>query len=185
MDAARRTALMAGDSEAIAAWYRTEHPRVYRLALGFLATPEEAEDLAQDAMLKILDRIADCRPETYQSWATSLVNNLCRDRLRQARRRSRHEEAVATEVEAPGPRPLPAPDAGLQQQDTIGLLTRALGLLTPREREVFVLCDLEQQAHAAAASILGVTISTVRSLLSLARRRLRQHLDPELLGLKA
>jgi DNA-directed RNA polymerase specialized sigma24 family protein len=50
-------AIRAGDAEALARWYRAEHPAVWRLCLGFLAERAEADDAAQDAMLKLLDTL--------------------------------------------------------------------------------------------------------------------------------
>ena len=49
-------AVIRGDAEALDTWYRREHPQVFRLALGFLARWEEAEDLGQDAMLHLLEQ---------------------------------------------------------------------------------------------------------------------------------
>ena len=57
------------------------------------------------------------------------------------------------------------------------LLATSLGRLSEREREVFVLRDLDGATTEATAEALGITHGTVRSLLSLARRRLRGLLE--------
>lgn len=54
---ARVVAAMGGEPAAVDAWFRAEHPEVYRLCAGFLADATEAEDIAQDAMLKLLDNL--------------------------------------------------------------------------------------------------------------------------------
>ena len=64
----------------------------------------------------------------------------------------------------------------------LGLLRQALQELPLREREAFVLCELEGQTTTAAAQAMQVQGSSVRSLLSLARRRLRNLLGPHLVG---
>ena len=173
-------AARAGNPAAVDAWFRAEHPHVWRLCLGFLADPEEAEDLAQDAMLRLLDRLDRWDPERpYAPWRTALVLNLCRDRQRRlGTRRDAEDEAAEQGL----PARLPRPDAVAEQKELRGLLQRALAHLSPREREAFVLRDLEGVETAEVAAAMGVEAASVRSLLTLARRRLRgllgEHLAP-------
>jgi len=170
---ALRPALLAGDAAAIDAWYRAEHPTVWRLCLGVLADGTEADDLAQDAMLKLLDTLDrwDAR-RPWAAWRNTLVLNLCRDRLRRRAARAMHE-GVARDQALLLPRPLPSPDDAARAAEVRDALTRALLALTPREREAFVLVDLQGTAAAEAAVAMDVAEGTVRSLLTLARRRLR------------
>jgi DNA-directed RNA polymerase specialized sigma24 family protein len=60
------------------------------------------------------------------------------------------------------------------------LIDRCLGLLPPREREVFVLVDLEAVPATEAAAQLGIAASTLRAALAFARRRMRAALEPML-----
>jgi RNA polymerase sigma-70 factor (ECF subfamily) len=172
-------AVAAGDAAAIAAWYRREHPDVYRLALGLLADPVEAEDLAQDAMLHLIDRLDGCtRVTAYRAWRNKVLANMCRDRRRRRSTRLQHETRHAARIarrEAAA-----SSDTAAEQAEIRAQLTRALEQLTEREREVFVLRDLEQCSSQETAVALGIREGTVRSLLSLARRRLRQVLGPDL-----
>jgi RNA polymerase sigma-70 factor (ECF subfamily) len=70
-------------------------------------------------------------------------------------------------------RPLPSPEDAAQAAEVRAILMQALASLTPREREAFVAHDLDGASTAEAAELLGVTEASLRSLLSLARRRLR------------
>lgn len=168
---ARLPAVLAGEPDAIDAWYRWEHPRVHRLCFGFLADPAEADDLAQDAMLHLLDHLPRWdRRRPYAAWRNAVVLNRCRDRLRRLAARRRAEDGAAAERL---PARLPAPDAEAQRSEVRAILAEALGALSPREREAFVLRDLEGCATDAVAEAMGVAPSSVRSLLTLARRRLR------------
>jgi len=168
-------AVVRGEPDSLDAWYRREHPAVFRLCLGLLAQAAEAEDAAQDAMLKLVDRLASYDPtRSYSAWRNTVVLNLCRDRLRHLAVQRRVEERP--QPARPAPRPEDAAAAGEVRE----LLQRALSSLSPREREAFVLRDLEGRPTAEAALVLGVGESTVRSLLTLARRRLRQILGPAL-----
>ena len=167
----RLEAVRRGDATAIDGWYRSEHPQVYRLCLGFLADAHDADDLAQDAMLRLLDRLDAWNPHRpWRQWRNTVVLNLCRDRLRRAGAR-RRAEAEAALIAIPGA--LPAPHEQLEASELRAALADTLRHLSPREREAF-----EDTADVAAT--LGVTPATVRSLLTLARRRLRTLLGPQL-----
>lgn len=172
------------DPEAIDAWFRAQHPAVYRLCLGFLAHAAEAEDVAQDAMLSLLDKLPSWDPaRSYETWRDTLVLNRCRDRMRRLEARDRAlERAGEARAEVPM---AAAPDAHrlLEQAEVQRVMTESLAELSPREREVFVLRDLEGQSSAQAAELLSITPSSVRSLLTLARRRLRGILTQRLPGL--
>jgi RNA polymerase sigma-70 factor (ECF subfamily) len=165
-----------GEERAVDRWYRAELPVVYRLAFGFLADAAEAQDLAQDAMLHLMDRLVTTIPDRYPAWRSRVVLNLCRDRQRRLDVRRRKERAAEIAL----PQRLPRPDDSARQQEVRQVLREALGSLTPREREVFVLRDLEGASFAEVAAILGLAEGTARTFLSLARRRLRNLLGPRL-----
>lgn len=193
-------AVQDGRPEAIDRWFRAEHPPVWRLCVGFLADRAEADDVAQDAMLHLLDRLGSFDPERaasasgggYRAWRDTVVLNLCRDRLRRAAARKRAEEGAAEARLGDGlpgrlPDPgalaaadLTGPERAAQGAELRALLATSLGALTEREREAFCLVELEGRPARAAAEVLGVGESTVRSLLTLARRRLRGLLAPRL-----
>ena len=169
--------LRAGDPQAVDRWFRAEHPRVWRLCLGFLGAAEEAEDAAQEALLKLHDHIDAWDPERpYGPWRNALVLNVCRDRLRRREVRARAEEQAAAERELEAE---VSPSADLEQGELRDRITRALALLSEREREAFVLRELEGEATAGVALAMKISESSVRSLLTLARRRLREHLAGE------
>lgn len=178
--------VIAGEPDAIDRWFRRDHPAVWRLAFGLLGERAEADDLAQDAMLQLHDRLqAGEPPRDYRAWRDTLVLNLCRDRLR--RRNSR----LRAESNAGEPRALacaPASSAELEQFDAQTLLRRALDRLPERERAAFVLRELEGHATSHVAAVLEIGESSVRSLLTLARRRLREllgeRLDPRPIALR-
>lgn len=171
-------AVRAGAPEAVDAWFRAEHPEVYRLCFGLLAQASEAEDVAQEAMLHLLDHLSDWDPRRpYRPWRTTLVLNRCRDRLRRLEARSTAEQGARL---ARRETPLPDPHDELERGEVAELLATGLRSLSPREREAFVLRDLEGLETAEVARTLAISESSVRSLLTLARRRLRQLLGARL-----
>lgn len=165
-------ALRAGDEAVLGRWYTLEFPAVRRLCLGFLADSAEADDAAQEALLRLRRGLPGFDPSrAYGAWRNSLVANLCRDRLRQAERRRRREQGHAREEADPGPGLAPLENAEFEAD-----LCRALAALSPREREVFVMIDLEELEAAQAAEQLGIEASSLRAYLSLARAKLRERL---------
>jgi RNA polymerase sigma-70 factor (ECF subfamily) len=170
-----------GEAEAVDAWFRAEHAPVYRVCLGILGDADAAADVAQDAMLHLLDRLDRYDPERpWRAWRDAVVVRLCRDRLRRGAARARAERAGGMDALAARERAQAAPGAGLAAREMRDLVAEALRILSEREREAFVLRDLEELSTADVALAMGVGASTVRSLLTLARRRLREHLAPRL-----
>ena len=168
------SAALDGEPDALDAWYRADHPPVFRLCLGLLADAAEAEDVAQDAMLHLHDNLSAWdRARPYAAWRTTVVLNLCRDRTRRLASRRRAEDAAA---EHRLPARLPCPEDEACRAEVRSALEEALAGLSPREREAFVLRDLCGAPTAEAAAAMGVGESSVRSLVTLARRRLRERL---------
>jgi RNA polymerase sigma factor (sigma-70 family) len=175
-------AVQAGAPEAVDAWFRAEHPEVYRLCFGFLAHAAEAEDVAQETMCHLLDSLGTRDPaRPYRAWRTTVVLNRCRDRLRRVeRRRAAEAGAASARAESGSAGWLPDPADALQRSEVAATLALALRALPPREREAFVLRDLEGLDTPEAARALAITESSVRSLVALARRRLRELLGARL-----
>lgn len=166
--------VLARDPQALDLFYRREHPTVYRLCFGFLADPGAAEDVAHDALHRLIEALpAFDRSRPYTAWRNTLVLNLCRDLKRREEARSRAENRAAQSDLEFGARHRSDPVASAADAEIRSLLLDALRLLSEREREVFVLRDLEGQESSDVAASLGITEGTVRSLLCLARRRLR------------
>jgi RNA polymerase sigma-70 factor (ECF subfamily) len=169
---------LRGDADATARLFVREHPLVWRLCLGLLADRVESDDAAQDAMLQLLDQLRRWdRRRPWSTWRNTVVLNHCRDVLRRGASRRRAEEGAAEQTL---PALLPDPSVAAQQSEVRELVTASLRRLAPREREVFVLHDLEGGATSEVAAALAIAESTVRVLLTTARRRLRELLAPRL-----
>jgi len=166
----------ARDPRAIERWYRLEHPRVWRRCLGLVGSRADTDDLAQDAMLKLHDELPRRSSDVpYAAWSARVVVNLCRDRWRRGAARVRAENAAREH------RPeqlLPDPSEALSQTELRDLVSAVLVKLPEREREAFVLRELEQLSTQEVALAMDVEESTVRSLTTLARRRMRVWLAP-------
>jgi RNA polymerase sigma-70 factor (ECF subfamily) len=144
----------------------------YSVALAVLGRPADAEDVAQEALVTALGRIDTCRhPERFGPWLLQGVRN--RARKWRARRR-------LADVAAGGADPA---DEGRAGDGERGALRRqilsALEVVTPVQREVVLLHDLEGWTHAEIAAALEISEVGSRQHLFNARRALRARLgDP-------
>ncbi len=170
-DAALLRRIAAGDRRAAEALALRWLPRLYRAALRLLGDPAEAEDVAQEAMLRAwrhADRF-DPRRGAAMSWGYRIAVNLAIDRRRAAAR---------------GPTPLPAaladaaPDAEavLALRQRMAALLAAVAALPARQRAALALAYGHNATGAVAARALRTTPRALEGLLHRARRALRERL---------
>jgi len=142
---------------------------------------EEAEDLAQEAFLRVYRVRKKYRPRAkFSTWLFTIANNLALNALRNRQRRP----AVRLDLRDSGPLgPRPAeqlvrdrasqPGARLQQQELAAIIGQALEGLNERQRMAVVLNKFEDMNYAEIAEVMGLTTKAVKSLLSRARDNLR------------
>jgi RNA polymerase sigma-70 factor (ECF subfamily) len=146
---------------------------LYRVALSVLRNPAEAEDVVQDAFLRVLQRrhslaaVIDLRP-----WLVRIAWNLALDRVRRARPSQLDDLFAAGLVSAD----LPA-DQALAEAGQIKQVLRAMERLPKKERQALLLSAMDELSTAEIGDILGRSESSVRSLLFRARAHLRQRLE--------
>lgn len=151
----------------------------FRLAMQLLGRPEEAKDVAQDAMLRFftsLDRFEPDRP--VLPWLFRIVHNRVRDLQRQRMRR--RVDSLDSYLEDSGREPVsvrPGPEERTQRRQLQRRIWRELGGLSAKHREILVLRDYQDLAYAEIAAVLGIPKGTVMSRLHAARRSLRERLE--------
>ena len=85
----------AGDPLAIAQFFKAYHLDVYRIALSILDDPSDADEAAQEALLRAIDRLPSYRGEAqFTSWLFAITLNVCRGRLRKQRVRLRLQQTL-------------------------------------------------------------------------------------------
>lgn len=157
-----------GDAAAIQTMVARKLPRVLNLAARLLGDPVEAEDVAQEAMLRVWKQAGKWKPgqARFDTWLYRVSINLCYDRLR--RRRETPVETVPDMVDDG-----PAPDRGLLAAETGDRVQKVLMRLPERQREAIVLCHYQELGNIEAAQLMGISVEALESLLSRARRTLR------------
>ncbi len=162
-----------GDAAALEALVRKYARLAFAAALSVLANHADAEDVCQDAWARALERIEDCRdPDRFGSWLLRIVRNRALNYAQY--RKVRATEPLATAFGPEGPPGADDPSGRLRQgrlRDTLG---RAIGELSPGQREVLLLHDLAGWRHRAIAELLGISEVMSRQHLFQARARLRK-----------
>lgn len=163
-------AASAGNVAAYGELVERHQSSAWNAAYRFLGDRTEAEDVAQEAFLKILDAAPRYRPTaTFRTYLYRVVTRLCLDHVH--KKRPFYTESVPN-VAARGRSPL-----DVMTDHEIGALVRsALDQLPPKQRVVVVLRYYEGLNYAEIASALETTVKAVERLLSRAREGLERRL---------
>jgi len=167
-DAALMARIAAGDETAFRQFADRHVGRMVRLAQSILGSAAEADEVAQEALLRVWRHAGRFDGPRGQpgTWVHAIVARLCVDRLRQRR----HEPIeAAQDVADPAPTALEALAAG---QEALALRA-ALASLPERQRVALSLFYHEEMAGVEAAAALGLTLRAYWSLLERARGALR------------
>jgi RNA polymerase sigma factor (sigma-70 family) len=159
-------AAQQGDTRAIAALLSGSHAHVRRFARTLCATPEDAEDAAQEALIVMYRKIGTLRATAaLASWMFQIVRNECIRRTRVTLNRL---------VPAPTAEPS-AEDAALARLE-IERIVDSISKLPPEQRAVLVLRDIHGLSGAATAQALGLSRAAMKSRLHRGRETLRSGL---------
>ena len=157
-----------GDPASVRALVARKLPRLLSLAGRMLGDASAAEDVAQEAFLRVWKQAPRWRPGAarFDTWLHRVALNLCYDRLRRRRELS-YAEPPDRADETPGP------ERGLEAADTGRRVSAALQTLPDRQREAIVLCYYQELGNIEAAAIMGVSVEALESLLGRGRRAMR------------
>lgn len=162
-----------GSEIDLTALVETYSALLFRVAHSVLRSRAEAEDVVQDAFVRVVERrssLPDVRD--MRVWLIRITWNLAIDR----RRRVRPEQMDESFAESLVASSVPA-DQALDEAQRIKAVLRELERLPKAERHVLLLSSLEELGTAEMAKVLGRSESAVRALLFRARTRLRERLE--------
>ncbi|WP_439154781.1 RNA polymerase sigma factor [Yoonia sp.] len=143
-------------------------PRVLAQATRMLADAAEAEDVAQDAMMRLWKIAPDWRQGEAQvsTWLYRVVANLCTDRLRKRRGKTSLDQVAEPVDDTPGVTVM------MQTQSRMRALSDALGQLPERQAQAVALRHLEGLANPEIAMIMDISVRSVESLTARGKRAL-------------
>jgi RNA polymerase sigma-70 factor (ECF subfamily) len=149
-------------------------PLAFRVAQGVLRNAADAEDVAQEALLRAYRNFARLRePARFRGWLVRITFRLALDRWRSAKRRERRETEWL-----PPEHPATAPTAEelAASREFQARLERALEELPEKFRSVVLLAGIEGYTLEEVAAMLAIPMGTVKSRLFFARKRLAEKL---------
>jgi RNA polymerase sigma-70 factor (ECF subfamily) len=175
-DAALIAAYRQGDDAALGTLIQRYQAQTYRLALGILASREEAEDATQEALMAMLSSLPRFRGDSrFSTWFYRLTLNTCLKR-KQRRTRAPEEplpEDARTIADSPGLRPdVQAGRNWLRYQ-----VGRFLAALPDTHRLPIILRDALDLPASEIAGILDLSLPAVKARLLRGRRRLRAEIE--------
>jgi RNA polymerase sigma factor (sigma-70 family) len=168
--------LRAGDTDAFDEVYDAYRPRIFAFLLRMSRSRSVAEDLLDEAWLRLVRHAPELRPDTRLGpWLFTVARNL----YWTFRRDSLVEESMAHELLSlwPSPAPWPSPFDLAAAGELERRLELALSQLSPQHREIVLLTGQEGLTPTAAAAVCGISAETMRQRLSRARAALALKLD--------
>jgi len=164
-----------GDHHAFRTLVETHQAFAYAVAFRFVGHAGDAEDIVQEAFVRLWRNLHQYRPEVkLTTWLYRIIANRCLDLLKSRPERQRRS-AVSIDhshaVTAPG-----TPEQHLHHQELMAAIRAAADALTPIQRAVFVLRDLEELSVDEVSDILSMPAGNVKSNLYYARRKVGEHL---------
>ena len=163
-----------GDLRAFEQLLAEHLPRIRRFARSMCKDPTDADDLAQDALLKAYLALRSYRfSSAFSTWLYRVVRNTFIDHARQdASRKRLLAEASEPTLDRDTPETAP-PDELIEKDQLRAALWDALRALPLEYRTTVVLFDVEGLSHEEVAAVEGVAVGTVKSRLSRGRGQLR------------
>ena len=178
-----------GDKEAFYGLVRPYERAVYTAAILILNNPADAEEVAQEAVLKAFSHLAGFRGEAkFSTWLIQITINEARLKLRKDRRHL-YESIDEHRTDDEGdysPQDFAdwreIPSEALQRDELRQALKRGIAALPLKYREVFLLRDIQGHSTEDTAEILGITEGNVKTRLLRARLQMRDALAPGIDG---
>ena len=143
--------------------FRLPYPALSRFSLRFTGDPDAAEDLAQEAFVRLLDR--DLPDGEIRPWLFVVAGNLARDRARKLKRRRR-----LLEEHPPSPSVPELPERAAERAERIEIVRGVLATLSDRDRTILLMRE-EGLRYSEIAEAIGVKQTSVGALVARALRR--------------
>jgi RNA polymerase sigma-70 factor, ECF subfamily len=179
----------AGEREAFYELVRPYERMIYATAFSVMKNPADAEEIAQEAVLKAFSHLSSFRAESkFSTWLVQITYNEAKMKLRKARPHLYEsiDDQQQTEEGDFWPRDFadwrPIPSELLEQNEIRRTVQDAINSLSPSYREALVLRDVQHLSIKETSTILGISEPNVKTRLHRARLLLRDRLAPGMDG---
>ncbi len=162
------------DKQAFATLFDLQAPRLKSFMMRRGASPEQAEDLVQEAMISVWTKAGLYNPDkgSVLTWVFTIAKNLRIDRIRKEA-----SMPLAELIDYDAPSDEPGHDEMLMRRQESQQVARALTEIPPEQKQVLMLSFVEDMPQMEIARRLGLPLGTVKSRMRLAYMRLRKTLE--------
>ncbi|HIZ85382.1 MAG TPA: RNA polymerase sigma factor [Candidatus Coprenecus stercoravium] len=172
IDAAR-----SGDTGAFALIVEQYRQSVFRICIRILGDSDEAEDAVQETFVRAWQSLKGYDPHySIATWLRTIACRLCYDVLRRRTRRRQYEQDACRQ----GSMDSGNPESLRMSRELESLFRKAASGLSPMQRTVFVLAEIEQLPSDEVRRITGWSAAQIKSNLYIARKKVRKTIEEEL-----
>src|SRR5919112_1427584 len=166
----------ASDSEAFATLYDRHNRAAFSLAYRMMGDRQAAEDLAQDAFLKVWRNAGSYRAErgSVRTWVLSIVRNRGIDQLRSHASRRRTQERIEASIPRSQPSEAFAETWRNSQRDQV---REALNTLPPEQLKILELAYFSGYTHVEISELLSLPLGTVKGRMRLGLKKIRDYFE--------
>lgn len=161
-----------GSGDAFAALVERHTERFYRLAYRYLQNKEAAEDVVQEAFLKLWENPALWQPERntkFTTWFYRIIVNLCLDQRKKKKPDALEDETLVPDERAPA-------DEMMMREQQQSIVEKEIAALPERQRTALNLCFDEGLSNQEAAEVMGIHLKALQSLIMRAKTTLRERM---------
>ena len=152
-------------------------PLAYSVAFRMLGNEDQAKDIVQETMVTIWQKLNKIKSaEGYKSWIYRIVVNKCYDEMR---KRKRTPEFVTDELawRLISNKISEGPSAALEDNETSKVIALLTDKLSPKQKAVFILSDLEEMSNDGISEITGLSKSAIKANLYHARKSITEKIE--------
>jgi len=163
-----------GDTEAFELLVRRKTTKVYALCYRIIANAEDARDISQLVFLKLWENLEKYDPQyAFDTWLYRMVTNVAIDFMRNKQSR---DNAVNSNLRLVKTAADPEQTVVMQRKEVENVFNEISNVLSPKQKTIFIMNQMEDLPSAEIAKILGCRESTVRNHLFNARKLMQQQL---------
>lgn len=149
--------------------FRQYYQELYFFAMQMLHDPEDSKDVVSDAFEEVWTHFSSVKKETVRYFLYRIVRNRCIDTLRHKKIQMQHAELMLQVT-----RPYDESMDTLEWQEREARVKEILDALKPPTRDIFIACYVDHKKYAEVATLMAISIDTVKKHIKKALRYIRQ-----------